>query len=84
VREGEIAWSDPVPGQPASSSLVVSTPDGGSLSRVMVYSGRPIREPVYMGGPFVMNTRAEVEKAYADFHAGRFGAVPRQARLKHL
>jgi len=84
VREGEIAWSDPVPGQPASSSLVLSTPDGGSLSRVMTCSGRPIRETVAMAGPFVMNTRAELEKAYADFHAGKFGAVPRQARLKHL
>ncbi|MFC6237854.1 pirin family protein [Longivirga aurantiaca] len=84
VREGEIAWSDPVPGQPASSSLVVSTADGDAPSRVMVYSGRPIRETVAMGGPFVMNTKAEVQKAYADFHAGTFGQVPRQARLKHL
>ncbi len=84
VREGEIAWSDPVPGQPAASSLEVSTGDGDARSRLMVYSGRPIRETVAMGGPFVMNTKAEVQKAYADFHAGKFGQVPRQARLKHL
>ena len=58
--------------------------DGDGLSRVMVYSGRPIRETVAMGGPFVMNTKAEAQKAYADFHAGKFGQVPRQARLKHL
>ena len=48
----------------------------------MVYSGRPVREPIVFGGPFVMNTRSEVEQAYADFHAGRFGPVPRAARLK--
>jgi len=84
VREGEIAWSDPVPGRPASSSLVVSTPDGDRASRVMAYSGRPIREPVAMGGPFVMNTHAQVQQAFVDFHAGKFGPVPRQARLKHL
>jgi redox-sensitive bicupin YhaK (pirin superfamily) len=84
VREGEIAWSDPVPAQPASSRLEVATADGDWPSRVMVYSGRPIRETVAMGGPFVMNTKAEVQKAYADFHAGKFGQVPRQARLKHL
>ena len=35
-----------------------------------------------MGGPFVMNSRAEIERAYQDFHSGRFGQVPRQARLK--
>ncbi len=84
VREGEIAWSDPVPGGPASSSLVVTTPDGDRASRVMAYSGRPIREPVAMGGPFVMNTHAQVQQAFVDFHAGKFGPVPRQARLKHL
>jgi redox-sensitive bicupin YhaK (pirin superfamily) len=48
----------------------------------MVYSGQPIREPVVMGGPFVMNSKAEIDKAYNDFHAGRFGQVPRRARLK--
>jgi len=84
VREGEIAWSDPVPGRPASSSLVVTTPDGDRASRVMAYSGRPIREPVAMGGPFVMNTHTQVQQAFVDFHAGKFGPVPRQARLKHL
>ena len=27
-------------------------------------------------GPFVMNTRQELEKAYADFHSGRMGVIP--------
>ena len=49
----------------------------------MIYSGRPIAEPIAMGGPFVMNKRTEIAQAFADFHAGKFGAVPRQARLKH-
>ena len=52
-------------------------------TRVMVYSGQPLREPVAMGGPFVMNSRAEIEMAYRDYQAGTFGQVPRQARLKH-
>jgi len=49
----------------------------------MVYSGEPLREPVAMGGPFVMNRRVEIAQAFADFHAGKFGGVPRQARLKY-
>jgi redox-sensitive bicupin YhaK (pirin superfamily) len=80
VREGQVAWSDPVAG--ATSSLRVSAANGHAPARILAYSGTPLREPVVMGGPFVMNSRAEIERAYQDFHAGRFGHVPRQARLK--
>jgi redox-sensitive bicupin YhaK (pirin superfamily) len=41
-------------------------------SRALIIAGRPIGEPVAWAGPFVMNTREELEQAYADFRAGRF------------
>ncbi len=43
---------------------------------VIVLGGRPIREPVAWGGPFVMNTRAEVMQAFEDFQQGRLGQIP--------
>ncbi|MPZ63157.1 MAG: pirin family protein [Propionibacteriales bacterium] len=51
--------------------------DGGTPSLdVLVLGGQPIREPVAWGGPFVMNTRAEVLKAFEDYQRGNFGEIP--------
>ncbi len=82
VQAGQIAWSNPVP-RAAGSVITLATGDGDQPSVVMVYSGQPIRQPVAMGGPFVMNTKAEITQAFNDFHAGKFGDIPRQARLKY-
>lgn len=38
----------------------------------LVMAGEPIREPLAMSGPFVMNTEAEIRNAYQDFRMGRF------------
>jgi redox-sensitive bicupin YhaK (pirin superfamily) len=43
---------------------------------VVILGGQPIREPIAMYGPFVMNTRQEVMDAFTDFQAGRLGSIP--------
>ncbi len=54
-----------------SSELVIKA--NSRRSKVLVYSGVPIKEPIVPYGPFVMNTMEEIKQAYRDYHDGKFG-----------
>lgn len=41
-------------------------------ARFLVVAGKPLNEPVARRGPFVMNTRDEIQQAYQDYEQGRF------------
>ncbi|MGH8745108.1 MAG: pirin family protein [Burkholderiales bacterium] len=61
---------------PAHSAGVLGAGDkvevvaGRDGARFLLLAGRPLGEPVVQYGPFVMNTRAEVEQAVRDYQNG--------------
>lgn len=47
---------------------------GSSGARLLLIAGRPINEPVVQYGPFVMNSREEIEQTLRDYRDGRLTA----------
>ena len=51
---------------------VVEASAGAAGGRFLLAAARPLREPIARYGPFVMNTRAEIEETLRELRAGKF------------
>jgi len=69
VPAGALAWLTRVDDLAASTVRIGATT---SATRLLLFAAKPLREPIAFGGPFVMNTAAEIQQAFADYRAGRF------------
>jgi hypothetical protein len=75
---GPAGATEPLPHRAAG---VLSDGDGVRVQagaegvHFLLLAAKPLREPVVQYGPFVMNTREEVEQALADYRSGRLAAA---------
>jgi redox-sensitive bicupin YhaK (pirin superfamily) len=66
----------PSHGAVVRAEAAVSLENGPEESELLLLQGRPIAEPVVQYGPFVMNTRAEIQQAFMDYQRTQFGGWP--------
>ena len=79
VIDGSASFTPDKDSESGNCSLLVFS-DGDRLAvrtanqpvRFLLFSGRPLREPVAWRGPIVMNTEEELQTAFREYHEGTF------------
>ena len=82
VRKGTVRLNGQVLGEVNAGSTCFLRDDGdcawfvnpskGEVADMLLLTGQPLREPVALGGPIVMNSEAELRRAYQELRAGTF------------
>ena len=89
VKQGYNAYVYPYEGSVEIDDRLLERGHGGMLSdgdrielkaaaegaRALVLAAKPLREPVVQYGPFVMNTREEIEQALTDYQSGALASA---------
>jgi redox-sensitive bicupin YhaK (pirin superfamily) len=78
VRIGEQRFDGPVAAR-VRADLPAEIEAGDGECELLMLQGRPIGKPVVQYGPFVMNTRDEIQNAIRDYQRTRFGGWPWQS-----
>lgn len=79
VLQGEVETHQQTAGE---GDLAIFSRQGGAIAlssaagaHLLILAGQPLNEPVVGHGPFVMNSRAEIQQAFEEFQSGKMGAL---------
>ena len=78
IYEGDLEVGGPMRSAPKQAAIVLGDGDrlkvkaGAAGAQFIVLAALPLHEPIVQYGPFVMNTRAEIEQAIDDYQNNRF------------
>jgi redox-sensitive bicupin YhaK (pirin superfamily) len=78
IYEGDLEVGGPMRVVPKQAAIVLGDGDrlkvkaGATGAQFIVLAALPLHEPIVQYGPFVMNTRAEIEQAIDDYQNNRF------------
>lgn len=80
VLKGLVTVNDE--GDAREGDLVIFKRDSDSITihaqsntQLLLMDGEPLNEPIVGHGPFVMNTRAEIDQAFEEFEKGHMGTL---------
>jgi redox-sensitive bicupin YhaK (pirin superfamily) len=81
IQEGALTVGQDQRAAPERTMAILSNTPGAAgvtvtatvASHFLLIAGHPLHEPIAQWGPFVMNTREQIEQAVDDFRSGRFG-----------
>jgi quercetin 2,3-dioxygenase len=73
IRQGQLVVLGP------GDRITIGAQQSRGEVDVLILGGRPIREPVFHYGPFVMNSKVELIEAIEDYQTKKFGQVPPNA-----
>lgn len=59
-----------------NAGVATTLGSGDTPVSIFILQGRPIKEEVIQYGPFVMNTKQEIQQAFEDYHKTKFGGWP--------
>lgn len=76
ILDGEVGFGDTKVGVSKLATFgagdEIEGTGGADGGRFLLIAGRPLDEPIARGGPFVMNTKEEINQAISDYQNGKF------------